>query len=154
MKEIERKFLVKKLPANLEAYPHKEVEQVYILLDPEIRARRVDDEFFFTIKTGSGMTRGEHEMTISDIAFDSLKANAVGSVIHKTRYYIELDCGLLVEVDKFHGDLAPLYLAEIEFPSEQEANLFLPLSWFGEEVTYDTAYKNQSLAVKGLKNNG
>ena len=47
MKEIERKFLVKKLPANLEAYPHKEVEQVYILLDPEIRARRVDDEFFF-----------------------------------------------------------------------------------------------------------
>lgn len=41
-------------------------------------------------------------------------------------------------------------MAEIEFPSEQEANMFLPLSWFGKEVTYDEAYKNQSLAVRGL----
>ena len=154
MQEIERKFLVKELPKNLEAYPHSEIEQVYILLDPEVRARRVDDEYLFTIKTGSGMTRGEDEMTISDMAFDNLKANAIGNIIHKTRYSIKLDCGLVVEVDKFHGDLAPLCLAEIEFPSEQEANMFLPLSWFGDDVTYDKSYKNQSLATKGLKTDG
>jgi adenylate cyclase len=150
MQEIERKFLVKTLPADLESYKSKEVEQFYISLRPEIRVRRAGDECFFTIKTGSGLTRQETELTITEIAYETLKAHAKGNIIHKTRYYIDLDCGLVVEVDIFHGSLAPLVMAEIEFPSEQEAKMFLPLSWFGKEVTYDEAYKNQSLAVRGL----
>lgn len=149
-KEIERKFLVKTLPANLEAYPKKEIEQFYISLNPEIRLRRAGDEYIYEVKQGEGLVRDEDGVKIEADEYERMKSHTPWSVIQKTRHYIKLDCGLTVEVDIFHGDLAPLVMAEIEFPSEQEAKMFLPLSWFGKEVTYDEAYKNQSLAVRGL----
>ena len=149
-KEIERKFLVKTLPANLEAYPKKEIEQFYLSLTPEIRVRRSGDNYLYEMKQGTGLVREETSVKIEADEYERLKSRTSWSVIQKTRHYIKLDCGLVVEVDVFHGDLAPLVMAEIEFPSEQEANMFLPLSWFGKEVTYDEAYKNQSLAVRGL----
>lgn len=52
-KEIERKFLVKTLPANLEAYPKKEIEQFYLSLIPEIRVRRSGDNYFYETKRSS-----------------------------------------------------------------------------------------------------
>ena len=46
----------------------------------------------------------------------------------------------------FGGALAPLVLAEVEFPTEEEAAAFQPPDWFGAEVTYDPAYTNARLS--------
>ena len=46
------------------------------------------------------------------------------------------------------GDLAPLLLAEVEFPSEEEANSFPPPDWFGEDVTFSSKYHNSTLSQK------
>ena len=38
--EIERKFLIDRLPEKLEVYPHKELEQGYLCTDPVVRVRK------------------------------------------------------------------------------------------------------------------
>ena len=44
--EIERKFIVSELPENLQDYPHHEIEQGYLCMDPVIRIRRMDKQYF------------------------------------------------------------------------------------------------------------
>ena len=59
---------------------------------------------------------------------------------------IPLDEILTIELDVFEGDLAPLILAEVEFPSEEMAMDFVPPEWFGEDVTFSTKYHNSNLS--------
>ena len=44
--EIERKFLIKELPENLEAYPSHLIEQAYLCTKPVVRIRRQDDDYY------------------------------------------------------------------------------------------------------------
>ena len=48
--EIERKFLIKKLPEDLERYPSSNLEQAYLCTDPVVRVRRQDQEYYLTYK--------------------------------------------------------------------------------------------------------
>ena len=48
--EIERKFLVKKLPEDLEQYPFSTISQAYVSTDPVIRVRQKDESYILTIK--------------------------------------------------------------------------------------------------------
>ena len=49
--EIERKFLVKKLPESLGQYKKREIEQAYLCNDPVVRVRRDNDEYYLTYKS-------------------------------------------------------------------------------------------------------
>lgn len=53
---------------------------------------------------------------------------------------------LFLELDIFHDDLAPLILAEIEFPDEETANTYPAPQWLGEDVTFSSAYHNSTLS--------
>ena len=44
--EIERKFIVHNLPDNLDSYPHSEIEQGYLCMEPVIRIRRMNKQYF------------------------------------------------------------------------------------------------------------
>lgn len=46
--EIERKYLVKKIPENIEKYTHKELEQGYLCTEPVVRVRREGEEYVLT----------------------------------------------------------------------------------------------------------
>ena len=48
--EIERKYLVKSLPDNLESYEQKKIAQGYLCTNPVLRIRRSNDEYFLTYK--------------------------------------------------------------------------------------------------------
>jgi CYTH domain-containing protein len=43
----------------------------------------------------------------------------------------------------------PLDMISVSFESEEEARDFRPLSWFGPEITADTAYQNRAIALNG-----
>ena len=43
-----------------------------------------------------------------------------------------------------------LHLVTVESASEEEVRAFRPPEWFGPEVTADTRYTNQSIALRGL----
>ena len=48
--EIERKFLVKEFPDNLDKYPFHQIEQAYLNVSPAVRVRREDDIYYMTYK--------------------------------------------------------------------------------------------------------
>ena len=52
--EIERKFLVKELPANLDSYATQRISQGYLSTNPVVRIRRSNDEYYLTYK-GKGL---------------------------------------------------------------------------------------------------
>ena len=79
-------------------------------------------------------------------AYEHLRAKADGKIISKTRYFIPL-APHTIELDVFHGDMEPLIMAEVEFASIEEANVFLPPDWFGQDVTMDRRYHNVNMAL-------
>lgn len=48
--EIERKFLVKEFPYDLNKYPFHQIEQAYLNVSPAVRVRREDDTYYMTYK--------------------------------------------------------------------------------------------------------
>ncbi len=82
---------------------------------------------------------------LSEKSFAHLAAKTDGQPVTKTRYRIPLP-PYTVELDVFEGAHAGLWMAEVEFPSLEEAENFTPPAWFGEEVTYDKRYRNTYLA--------
>ena len=147
--EIERKYLVKTLPNNLDSYPQKEIAQGYLSTNPVVRIRRSNDNYILTYKGSGMMVREEYNLPLTKEAFVHMKPKADGIFIEKTRYLIPYN-NYTIELDIFHGDLDSLILAEVEFESEEEANAFCPPEWFGEDVTFSTAYHNSTLSKTGL----
>ena len=143
--EIERKFLLDTPPEGLEQYPRRHIEQAYLCTDPALRVRRSGDGFFLTCKGAGLLAREELELPLTEEAYRHLLAKADGAHIVKDRYLVPLGA-YTAEVDVFAPPFAPLVLAEVEFPSLEEASAFRPPDWFGREVTHDPAYTIASLS--------
>ena len=79
--EIERKFLIKRLPEGLDTYEHHEISQGYISTYPVMRIRQLDESYILTMKSSGLLTREEYEMSISKEEFDNLTAKVDGNVI-------------------------------------------------------------------------
>ncbi|HCT92067.1 MAG TPA: adenylate cyclase, partial [Lachnospiraceae bacterium] len=92
------------------------------------------------------MAREEYNLPLTKEAYLHLKPKADGITLSKTRYLIPLDGNLTVELDVFNSPYEGLIIAEVEFPSIDEANSFTPPGWFGEDVTYSGQYHNSVLS--------
>lgn len=123
--EIERKYLISSLPEHLEKYPHRQLEQGYLSTSPVVRVRKDDDKYELTYKSKGLMVREEHNLPLTKESYEHLRTKIDGRLITKKRYCIPYGI-YTIELDIFEGDLAPLVLAEVEFPTEQEANAFTP----------------------------
>jgi adenylate cyclase len=147
--EVERKFLVP-VPPDLGGVEGDEIHQGYLAIgsDGEVRVRRKGDRLMLTAKRGSGLSRQEAEIDLDRSSFDELWALTEGRRLRKRRHVIPHG-GLEIEIDIYGGDLEGLVVAEIEFPSEEEAKAFEPPGWLGEEVTGDHRYLNETLATSG-----
>ena len=156
--EIERKYLIEaeEMPKNCLFYPVLQIEQAYLSVDPVVRVRRQDNSFYLTYKSRGKMAREEYNLPLNAQSYTHLLKKADGLVLTKKRYLIPAedagipDSSLTVELDVFEGSYQGLILAEVEFESEEEANQFIPPSWFGREVTFTGEYQNSVLAMKGL----
>lgn len=144
--EIERKYLIHTLPENLENYPNRIIEQGYLSTEPVVRIRRDNDEYILTYKSKGLMVREEYNLPLTKDSYMHLREKIDGRLIIKKRYLIPLSNELTIELDIFGGDLAPLMLAEVEFPNETSANSFTPPKWFGEDVTFSGEYHNSRLS--------
>ena len=150
--DIERKSRIEKeqLPADLASYPFHKIEQGYLCTSPVVRIRRQDDDYFLTYKSKGLMAREEYNLPLTQEAYEHLKSKADGLVISKTRYLLPEKDSLTIELDVFHADYEGLFLAEVEFPSEEAANSYTPPAWFGRDVTFSSDYHNSTLS-KGRK---
>ena len=71
--EIERKYLIHKLPDHLEAYPHRTLEQAYLCTEPVVRVRRDADDYILTYKSKGLMMREEHNLPLTEEAYCHLR---------------------------------------------------------------------------------
>lgn len=157
--EIELKFLCA-APVDIETWPHTEIEQAYLCDSPVVRVRRDGDRYFLTYKSSGLMAREEYNLPLDENSYAHLLKKADTEPLSKTRYRkpirrtlngVEKD--LTIELDIFHGRLAPLVMAEVEFETEEDAKAYVPEAWFGREVTWDKGYHNSNLIKDGLPAN-
>lgn len=144
--EIERKYLIPEIPGNLRITRTREIEQGYLNTAPVVRIRKDNDRYELTYKSKGLMVREEYNLPLDKASYEHLREKVDGRLILKTRHEIPLADGLTIELDIFHGELAPLILAEVEFPSEEAAAHFTPPDWFGEDVTFSGKYHNSALS--------
>ena len=146
--EIERKFLplMDQLPFHPEDFPCRRIEQGYLCTDPVVRIRRDNEEYILTYKSKGLLVREEYNLPLTPDGYNHLLTKADGRIITKRRYVIPLENDLKLELDIFEGDLAPLIIAEIEFPDEEMARAYQPPIWLGQDVTYSSLYHNSVLS--------
>jgi len=146
--EIERKFILGKIPKNLNCVSKELIRQGYlVVLDDglEIRIRQKGKKYFQTIKIGSGLKRHEIEIEIEKFQFQKLWSVTKGKRIEKIRYVTKLNKNK-VEIDVYKGNLSGLLVAEVEFKSVNESKRFVPPRWFGRELTGELIFYNKHLA--------
>ena len=148
-REIERKYLLERLPDTASAAPSVEITQGYLpgtkILE---RIRRVSQagkaSFVRTIKLGKGVSRIEIEEPMTEQLFDSLWPLTEGRRIHKRRFLVP-DGNLVWEIDEFLDQ--HLVLGEIELPDERHPTIPEWLaSHVTREVTDEPAFTNARLA--------
>ena len=145
--EIERKYLIErdKLPICYKEYSYHEIEQAYLCTEPVVRVRRSDDEYYMTYKSKGLMVREEYNLPLTKESYEHLLAKADGVIIKKKRYLIPYE-NHTIELDIFEGKHKGLILAEVEFETEDMANIFTAPDWFGEDVTFSSKYHNSTLS--------
>ena len=159
--EIEKKYTIKKLPENLEHYPCKIIEQAYLNTAPVVRVRKSNDTYYLTYKGSGLMAREEYNLPLDEASYRHLLTKADGNIISKKRYVIPIEKpqfqknfvpaiepALSIELDVFAPPFAPLVMAEVEFPSVEMADAFIPPAWFDEEVTNNPEYHNSVMSRK------
>ena len=148
--EIERKFLVERLPPSISIDSEEEIAQGYLAIgEDQVRLRRRGSSHLITVKRGRGLTRAEVEVPLAKASFEELWPLTEGRRLEKTRRTTRVEGGM-VEIDVYHRPLAGLVTAEIEFADEDAARAFTPPPWLARELTDDDRYSNQRLALEGL----
>lgn len=148
--EIERKFLLKRLPETMPESTAINIEQGYLpgeRLVERLRAVEVGRKrtYLRTVKVGAGLVRTELEEETSAEVFKSMWPLTRGKRLTKRRHRVP-DGDLTWEIDEFTD--RPLVLAEVELPSA-DTTVEIPewlQPWVEREVTGEVAYLNSTLA--------
>ena len=147
-REIERKFLIRRLPLEILRSRHFRIAQGYLANEPggrHVRLRQKRKTASLTFKVGRAAAREEREIRLSPKQFATLWPATAGRRLRKTRYEIPWK-NLKIEIDIYHGRNHGLMVAEVEFPSFASCRQFKPPRWFGREITGEKRYSNVRLA--------
>jgi adenylate cyclase len=113
------------------------IEQTYAHVKPDVRIRKItrndSEEFYHTVKYKlQNNEREEIEQKISKERYGRILDSINKKSMVKERTVVELENGLLAEVDKFKdtGDI----LVEVEFPTIESMRSFIKPDWFGSEI--------------------
>ncbi|HEY1074255.1 MAG TPA: hypothetical protein VGE59_00945 [Patescibacteria group bacterium] len=132
--EIERKFFIKELP-DLSAREKIEYER-YFLYNADgikLRVQRKGERFELERKINvSEVERSREKIDVSEEEFALLKSLAK-QVIIRDSYIVNDSPSITIKI--YHEKFEGLMRAEVEFDSAQELENFVPLAWFGTEIT-------------------
>jgi len=149
-REIERKYLLRAVPARATAAPVADIEQGYLpgtrLIE---RVRRIragcTTRYYRTVKLGAGIERIQVEEETTREVFDVLWTLTLGKRIRKRRYTVATPGGDW-EIDDFLD--RQLVLAEIEL-TRADSPVEIP-DWLApvveREVTEEKGFTNYELA--------
>jgi len=149
-REIERKFLLKRLPERLKQARCCVIAQGYLAAEPggrHVRLRKKGKTASLTFKVGRSAHREEREIKLSPKQFAALWPATVGRRLYKLRYEMPWK-NFLIEIDIYRRKHKGLVVAEVEFPNRTACRKFKAPAWFGREVTGNKRYSNVRLATE------
>lgn len=149
-REIERKFLLKRLPEKLKQARRCVIAQGYLAAEPggrHVRLRKKGKTASLTFKVGRGAHREEREIKLGPKQFTALWPATVGRRVYKLRYEMPWK-NFLIEIDIYRRKHRGLVVAEVEFPDRTACRKFKAPAWFGREVTGNKRYSNVRLATE------
>ncbi len=133
--EIERKFLVTKMP-SLRGIKKVSQERYFIQRGDIVEEglKRKDSVYLYEHKvTVSGKEKTREKKVITKEEFETLKERGT-RVIERDSYTLTEESPL-VSVKEYKGVYKGLVLAEVEFDGVDEMEMFKPFPWMGAEVT-------------------
>lgn len=145
-KEIERKFLIKKMPI-LDDLVSVDYERYFIYNHGgvEIRVQKKWDIYEFERKqTENKISAKKLKYQITKDEFEQLKKQAAYWIFRKS-YKVSEEPKITIKI--YSGRFEWLSRAEVEFVSEENANSFTLPDWFGDEIT-DSSLGRDSRLVK------
>src|SRR5689334_11660711 len=136
MVEIERKWILHELPQG--CYEQKPIPYerhfLFVKNGIEIRVQKKADKYEFERKIEqNALTREGQKFEITKDEFEYFCQKSMTSLVRQS--YLIHEAGWEVSIKEYLGKHKGLIRAEIEFSSTQEAESFVPLAWFGEEIT-------------------
>jgi CYTH domain-containing protein len=152
--ELEKTYLAKYLPKDLEKYPHREIADIYVPVTAPhavLRIRKKGDKYEITkkfpIKEGDASEQEEHTIKITEDEYKAF-AKLEGKRSRKIRYDYDYR-GNKAEVDVFQDDLQGLVLVDIEFTDVKKKFDFNMIPEFClADVTQDTVFAGGMLCGK------
>jgi len=148
-KEIERRFLVKgTLPPSLGE--QRLIKQGYVFTDKEkqLRVRIIDHQAFVCLKFTKEVVRDEFEYEVPLVDGLQIFAKCKTKLEKIRNSMTAITANYHLDVDTYPNGLV---IAEVEFQSQEDAEKFVPVEWFGEEVTGKFEYSNITMAKQKLQ---
>ena len=141
--ELERTFLAKYLPEDLENHSSKEMQDSYIPKEsrhPILRIRKNGDKFTITRKypkDGKDISvMIEETINLSEEEYKSMQ-QIDGKEHQKIRYQYPTKDAKVCEIDVYQGALKGLVLVDFEFDTIEEKDNFSPPDFCLVEVTQE-----------------
>lgn len=153
--ELERTYLVKALPDNLDTFPSEIIHDIYVPAEafhPHLRLRHRGDHYEITKKVPTDGTDSskqfEHTIELEKEEFEALAKSSTKD-IKKRRYTVEID-GRKAELDVYMDKLAGLAVIDFEFDDEAQMRAFPMPDIALADVTQDETTAAGFLAGKSL----
>ncbi len=133
--EIERKFLVTKMP-NLKGIEKVPQEEYFLqrgdLIEEEIK-RKKSVCYYERKVTISSKEKSREKRAVPKEVFDALRSKGT-SIIKRDGYKIS-EKHPVISIKTYKGVYDGLVLAEVKFDSVEEMEEFRPFDWMGVEIT-------------------
>ena len=111
--EIERKFLIKALPDDLDSYPCVHIEQGYLNTNPVVRIRKQNNDYILTYKGKGMLAREEYNLPLNEESYVHLKAKCDGNIISKKLCHKHI----VAIIHNSHCELCRILILVIRFNS-------------------------------------
>lgn len=142
MIELERTFLLKKIPEGLKNCKFKEIIDIYIPqseIHPKLRIRKNGEKYEITKKEpaseGDFSKFIEQTILLKEKEFLAL-SHINGEKVHKIRYFYNYK-NYIAEIDVFLGDLNGLIIADFEFKNEKDKDSFVMPDFCLADITHE-----------------
>ncbi len=155
--ELEKTYLLKYVPNDLNEYPFKEYLDIYfptLAFHPTTRIRKRGNEYEITKKyaVNPGDASKQYEFTISLTRdeFNELNESIKGKRSRKLRYFYKYR-DIPAEIDFYQDKLQGLIIVDFEFKDEQSKNDFEMPEFCLVEVTQDNNLAGGMLVGKSFE---
>jgi len=142
MIELEKTYLIKSLPKDLQGFPAKEIIDIYIPDNsehPKIRIRKNGSKYEITkkepVNEGDSSHQEEQTIILTEEEFNFI-SKLPGKKSQKIRYNYTYE-NLTAEIDIFQENLSGLILVDFEFKTLTEKDSFKTPDFCLAEVTQE-----------------